>query len=174
MGVEKIEAAIRRIPDFPKPGIIYIDITPLLQDKDILSEMIDLLAADYLDNPPKYVAAIDARGFILGGALACKLECGFVPIRKKGKLPFDTYAAKYDLEYGQAEIEIHTDALQPGDRVLLIDDLLATGGTTSAACELLEKLEADIIGIEYIVELAFLNGRNALTKYKVKSLIAEK
>ncbi|MFA7230396.1 MAG: adenine phosphoribosyltransferase [Victivallaceae bacterium] len=174
MSLNKLTAALRRIPDFPKPGIVYIDITPLLQDSSIFATMIDLLAAEYQgSNKPDYIAAIDARGFIIGGALAYKLGCGFIPVRKKGKLPYDTIEESYSLEYGEATVEIHTDAAASGSKVLLIDDLLATGGTANAAVKLLEKLDVNIIGIHFIVELAFLNGRKALEKYNVKSLIVE-
>jgi adenine phosphoribosyltransferase len=174
MKAEKLEKALRRIPDFPKQGIIYIDITPILQDAELFQLAIDLLAEKYLDSPPAYVAAVDARGFIFGGALAAKLGCGFVPIRKKGKLPYKTYTDKYDLEYGSAEIEVHIDAVPAGAEVLLLDDLLATGGTIAAAARLLEELKAKIIGIEFLIELGFLNGRQALGNYPVNSLILEK
>ncbi len=174
MNVEKLEKALRRIPDFPKKGIVYIDTTPILQDSDLFQLTIDLLAERYTVSPPDYIAAVDARGFIFGGALATKLGCGFVPIRKKGKLPYKTFSEEYDLEYGSAEIEVHTDAVPAGAKVLLIDDLLATGGTVAAAVKLLEKLEAQIIGIEFVIELEFLNGRQILGDYPVDSLIVEK
>ncbi len=173
MNTARLEKALRRIPDFPKKGIIYIDITPILQDAELFQLTIDLLAEKYIDSPPDYIAAIDARGFIFGGALAAKLGCGFVPIRKKGKLPYKTFTEKYDLEYGSAEIEVHIDAVPAGAKVLLVDDLLATGGTTTAAVKLLEKLKAHITGIEFIVELGFLNGRKNLN-YPVDSIILEK
>ena len=173
MNAAKLEKALRRIPDFPKEGIIYIDITPILQDPELFQLTIDLLAEKYIDSPPDYIAAIDARGFIFGGALATKLGCGFVPIRKKGKLPYETLTEKYDLEYGSAEIEVHIDAVPAGAKVLLVDDLLATGGTTAAAVKLLEKLEADIVGVEFVIELEFLNGRRILD-YPVDSIIVEK
>ena len=173
MNVEKLEKALRRIPDFPKKGIVYIDITPILQDSNLFQLTIDLLAGKYIDSPPDYIAAIDARGFIFGGALAAKLGCGFVPIRKKGKLPYKTFSEEYDLEYGSAEIEVHIDAVPAGAKVLLVDDLLATGGTAAAAIKLLEKLKAQITGIEFIVELGFLNGRKNLN-YPVDSIILEK
>lgn len=173
MDAAKLEKALRRIPDFPKKGIIYIDITPIIQDAELFQLSIDLLAKNYIDSPPDYIAAIDARGFIFGGALATKLGCGFVPIRKKGKLPYKTLTEKYDLEYGSAEIEVHIDAVPTGAKVLLVDDLLATGGTTAAAVRLLERLNAQIIGIEFIIELGFLNGRKSLD-YPVNSIILEK
>lgn len=173
MNAVKLEKALRRIPDFPKEGIIYIDITPILQDPELFQLTIDLMAEKYIDSPPDYIAAIDARGFIFGGALATKLGCGLVPIRKKGKLPYKTFVEEYDLEYGSAEIEVHIDAVPAGAKVLLVDDLLATGGTTAAAVRLLEKLEAKIIGIEFVIELEFLNGRRILN-YPVDSIIVEK
>ncbi len=174
MDVEKLEKALRRVPDFPKEGIVYIDITPILQDPELFQLTIDLMAEKYIDSPPDYIAAVDARGFIFGGALATKLGCGFVPIRKKGKLPYKTFVEKYDLEYGSAEIEVHIDAVPSNARVLLVDDLLATGGTVAAAVKLLEKLEAQIIGIEFVIELEFLNGRQVLSEYPVASIILEK
>jgi adenine phosphoribosyltransferase len=173
MNAARLQEALRRIPDFPKKGIIYIDITPILQDAELFQLTIDLLAEKYIDSPPDYIAAIDARGFIFGGALAAKLGCGFVPIRKKGKLPYKTFTEEYALEYGSAEIEVHIDAVPAGAKVLLVDDLLATGGTTAAAVKLLEKLKAQITGIEFIVELEFLNGRKNLN-YPVDSIILEK
>lgn len=173
MDAEKLEKALRRVPDFPKKGIVYIDITPILQDPELFQLTIDLLAEKYIDSPPDYIAAIDARGFIFGGALATKLGCGFVPIRKKGKLPYKTFVEKYDLEYGSAEIEVHIDAVPSNAKVLLVDDLLATGGTTTAAVKLLKKLEAQIIGIEFVIELGFLNGRQLLSEYPVDSIILE-
>jgi adenine phosphoribosyltransferase len=174
MNAAKLEKALRRIPDFPKKGIVYIDITPLLQDASLFQLTIDLLAKKYIDSPPEYIAAVDARGFIFGGALASKLGCGFVPVRKKGKLPYKTLTEKYDLEYGSAEIEVHVDAIPAGAKVLLVDDLLATGGTTAAATRLLERLDAEIVGIEFVIELEFLHGRKLLDKYPVNSLILEK
>ncbi|MCP3965444.1 MAG: adenine phosphoribosyltransferase [Lentisphaerae bacterium] len=174
MSFEKIEAALRKVPDFPNQGIVYIDITPLLQDKDIFASIVDIMAEKYIDNPPKYIVGIEARGFIIGSAMAYKLGCGFVPIRKKGKLPYKTLSVKYELEYGEAEVEVHEDAVKPGDSVLLVDDLLATGGTAAAAAELLEKLGANILGVDFIVELGFLPGREALAKYPIRSLILEK
>ncbi len=174
MNVEKIKAAVRNVPDFPKPGIIYKDITPLLQDGAIFSELINYLAQPYRNNVPKYVAGIESRGFIFGSALAVELGCGFIPVRKAGKLPYKTIRQSYSLEYGEATIEIHEDAAAPGDKVVLIDDLLATGGTAQAAVSLLEKLHVEIIGIEFIIELAFLNGRKVLNPYPLRSLIIDK
>ena len=172
MSVVKIKAAIRDIPDFPKPGIIYKDITPLLQNPAIFTEIIGLLAERYRHNPPDYIVGIESRGFIFGAALALQLNCGFIPIRKAGKLPYKTMSVSYQLEYGEATIEIHVDALQHDDKVVLIDDLLATGGTAVAAVELLNRMNADIIGIEFIIELLFLNGRTKLSGYQVNSLVS--
>lgn len=174
MNVEKIKAAVRNVPDFPKPGIIYKDITPLLQNGAIFSELITYLAHPYRNNVPQYVAGIESRGFIFGAAMAMELGCGFIPIRKAGKLPFKTLRQSYSLEYGDATIEIHEDAAASGDKVVLIDDLLATGGTAQAAVSLLKKLHVEIIGIEFIIELAFLNGRKALDQYPLRSLIIDK
>ncbi len=174
MNIEKIKAAVRDVPDFPKPGIIYKDITPLLQDGAIFSELINYLAHPYRNNVPRYVAGIESRGFIFGSALAAELGCGFIPVRKAGKLPYKTIRQSYSLEYGEATIEIHEDAVAPGDKVVLIDDLLATGGTAQAAVSLLEKLNAEIIGIEFIIELTFLNGRKVLNPYPLRSLIIDK
>jgi adenine phosphoribosyltransferase len=171
MSLVTIKNAIRDIPDFPKPGIIYKDITPLLQDSALFAEIIELLAEHYQDNKPKYIVGIESRGFIFGAALALQLGCGFIPIRKAGKLPYNTINASYQLEYGTAEIELHVDAVSKGDKVILLDDLLATGGTAVAAINLLEQLKADIIGIEFIIELTFLNGRSNLDGYTVNSLI---
>jgi adenine phosphoribosyltransferase len=171
MSKESINAAIRDIPDFPKPGILFKDITPVLKNHALLTETIDLLASRWIKNPPDYVAGIESRGFIFGSALALKLGCGFIPVRKKGKLPFKTIEASYKLEYGEATIEVHSDAVNKGDRVLIIDDLLATGGTVLATASLFEQLKADVVGMEFVIELAFLNARNILSKYNVNSII---
>jgi adenine phosphoribosyltransferase len=144
---------IRSIPDWPKKGILFRDITPLLADVD-------------------YVAAVEARGFILGASIAERLGAGFIPIRKKGKLPSKTESITYELEYGTDSLEVHKDALQTGDRVLMFDDLLATGGTMAAACQLIEKIAGHIIGISFLIELADLKGRQKLTRYKVNTIIS--
>jgi len=172
MSIEKIEAAIRDIRDFPKEGIIFKDITPVLQSGELFREVTDLLCAPYLDNPPDYIVAIESRGFIFGSAMAYKLGCGIVPVRKKGKLPYTTYDASYELEYGTATVEMHTDALKGGDRVILVDDLLATGGTAGAAVKLIERLGAEIIGIDFMIELLFLDGRKKFSGYTVNTLIS--
>lgn len=171
MSIASINEAIRNIPDFPKPGIQFKDITPLLKDHTLYTETVDLLASRWTNNVPDYVAGVESRGFLFGAALALKLGCGFIPVRKKGKLPYKTIQQSYKLEYGEATIEIHSDAVNKGDKVLLVDDLLATGGTVLATAKLFEKLEADIVGMEFVIELAFLKGRDVLSKYNVNSII---
>ena len=162
---------IRSVPDFPKPGIVFRDITPLLADAAGLEEAVDRLAQPYRDRKIDCVAAIESRGFIFGAAVARQLKAGFIPIRKPGKLPASTAQATYELEYGTDTIEIHKDAIQPGQRVLLLDDLLATGGTMAAACWLVNELGGEIVGIAFLIELAFLHGRDKLDGYEVLSLI---
>ncbi|MHC5082852.1 MAG: adenine phosphoribosyltransferase [Planctomycetota bacterium] len=162
---------IRDIPDFPKAGILFRDITPLLADADALAASIDALASPFKDKGIAAVAAVEARGFIFGSAVAKALGCGFVPVRKKGKLPFTTDSVTYDLEYGQDTIEVHADAIQRGDKVLMVDDLLATGGTMAAACELIEKLGGDIVGLTFLIELNILEGHKKLEKYDIHSVI---
>jgi adenine phosphoribosyltransferase len=169
--VASIEKAIRNIPDFPKPGIQFKDITPVLADARLFSASIDLLTADYQGGMVDAVVGIDARGFIFAAAAALKLQAGFIPVRKKGKLPYSTHEQSYDLEYGANTIAIHTDALKPGSRVLLIDDLLATGGTAAAAAQLVEKVGAKILQINFVIELSFLKGRDRLGQYPVRSLV---
>ena len=162
---------IRDVPDFPKPGIVFKDIMPLLADPDALQETVARLVAWAKPLEPDIVMAVEARGYITGGALACELGCGFVAARKPGKLPWRTVTAKYALEYGFDSIEIHADALQRGQRVLVHDDELATGGTAKAAVELVEQVGAEVVGLPFIVELDFLNGREKLAPYEVESLI---
>ncbi len=167
-----IESAIRNIPDFPKPGIQFKDITPVLADPRLFAGSIDLLAGKYKPGMVDAVVGIDARGFIFAAAAALRLEAGFVPVRKKGKLPFKTHEQNYDLEYGSNTIAIHIDAVKPGSRVLLIDDLLATGGTAAAAAALLQKIGAQILEISFLIELRFLSGRDKLSSYPVRSIVA--
>ncbi len=167
----EIEKAIRNVPDFPKPGIQFKDITPVLADAHLFSGAIDLLTAHYKPGDVDAVVGIDARGFIFAAAAAVKLHAGFVPVRKKGKLPYQTHEQDYALEYGQATIAIHVDALHPGSRVLLIDDLLATGGTAAAAAELVGKLGGKILEIGFLIELSFLKGRDKLKGYPIRSLV---
>jgi adenine phosphoribosyltransferase len=166
-----IERAIRNIPDFPKPGIQFKDITPVLADARLFAGSIDLLTAGFKPGMVDAIVGIDARGFIFAAAAALRLEAGFVPVRKKGKLPYQTHEQSYDLEYGANAIAIHTDAVKPGSRVLLIDDLLATGGTAAAAASLLQKVGAEILQISFLIELQFLAGREKLKDYPVKSLV---
>src|SRR5438552_8995310 len=155
-----IERAIRNVPDFPKAGIQFKDITPVLSDARLFSGCVDLLTQDVKPGMVDAVVGIDARGFIFAAAAAVKLEAGFVPIRKKGKLPYQTHEQEYDLEYGTATVAVHVDALKPGSRVLLIDDLLATGGTAAAAAKLVQTLGAQILEIAFLIELSFLGGRD--------------
>jgi adenine phosphoribosyltransferase len=167
----EIQAAIRNIPDFPKPGIQFKDITPVLADPQLFSGAIDLLTARFAPGSVDAVVGIDARGFIFAAAAAVKLHAGFVPVRKKGKLPYQTHEQDYALEYGHATIAIHVDALKPGARVLLIDDLLATGGTAAAAAQLVKKLGANILEVGFLIELSFLKGREKLQGLPVSSLV---
>ncbi len=170
-GVAEIARAIRNIPDFPKPGIQFKDITPVLADAGLFARSIELLTTGFQPGKVDSVVGIDARGFIFAAAAALKLHAGFVPIRKKGKLPFQTHEQSYDLEYGTATIAMHVDALRPGSRVLLIDDLLATGGTAAAAAVLVQKFGAEILEVSFLIELGFLNGRQKLTGLPVRSLV---
>jgi len=167
----EIERAIRNIPDFPKPGIQFKDITPVLADPRLFSGSIDLLTEGYKPGMVDAVVGIDARGFIFAAGAALRLQAGFVPVRKKGKLPYQTHEQNYDLEYGANAIAIHIDAVQPGSRVLLIDDLLATGGTAAAAAALLKKVGAKILEISFLIELGFLGGREKLKDYPLRSVI---
>ena len=166
-----IAAKIRDIPDFPKPGIIFKDITPLLQDAEALRFAVDQMAEFAVSKKVDIVLGAEARGFILGAALAYTLGAGFVPARKPGKLPYETIAAEYELEYGTDSLEIHEDAIGPGTRVLVHDDLLATGGTARAKCDLVEKMGGQVVGVTFIIELAFLAGNNKLKEYDLLSLI---
>lgn len=167
-----LKQSIRSIPDFPKPGIVFRDITTLLKDAAAFREAVDEMAAAFADKKPELVVGVESRGFIFGGAMAYKLGIGFVPVRKPGKLPAETVRAEYELEYGKDAIEIHKDAIRPGQKVLLVDDLLATGGTMAATVELVKQLGAEIVGIVFLIELAFLNGREKLAGYPVKALIS--
>ena len=167
-----IEKAIRNVPDFPKPGIQFKDITPVLADARLFAGSIDLLTDGFKPGSVDAVVGIDARGFIFAAAAATKLQAGFVPVRKKGKLPFQTIEQDYALEYGAATVAMHVDALKPGARVVLIDDLLATGGTSAAAAALVKKLGANILEIGFLIELKFLNGREKLKGWPVRSIIA--
>ncbi|MFC1508603.1 adenine phosphoribosyltransferase [Candidatus Omnitrophota bacterium] len=169
--MEKLKEYIRNIPDFPKKGILFRDITTLLANKERFSEVLDALSKRYADKNIDAVVAIESRGFIFGGALAHRLGASFVPVRKKGKLPAKTLSAAYSLEYGEDTLEIHEDAFQKGARVLLIDDLLATGGTMAAVIDLVKKLDGDIIELSVVIELADLKGRARLKDHAVYSMI---
>lgn len=169
--VADIERSIRNVPDFPKPGIQFKDITPVLGDARLFAACVEHLTAGYAPGSVDVIAGIDARGFIFASAAALRLEAGFVPIRKQGKLPCQTIEESYDLEYGSNTVAVHVDAIKPGARVLLLDDLLATGGTASAAAKLLRRLGADVVEVGFLVELAFLKGRDRLQGFKLRSLV---
>jgi adenine phosphoribosyltransferase len=162
---------IRDIPDFPRPGIVFKDITPLLADPPAFQEAIRRLEEHYADRSIDAVAAAEARGFLFAAPMALELRKPLVPLRKPGKLPYRTYSLKYELEYGSAELQVHIDGVAPGARVLLVDDLLATGGTMEAGCQLIEKAGGVVAGCAFLVELAFLNGRKRLQPHEVFSLI---
>jgi len=167
MTMDKVRNAIRDVPDFPKPGILFKDITPVLADADLFKAAIDVFADRHAAGGITKVAAVESRGFLFGAAVAYRLGVGIVPIRKKGKLPYKTIEVSYDLEYGSATLEVHKDAFRGGDRVLLIDDVLATGGTAKAAAELIEKLGAVVTEIDFLVDLSFLKGRDKLARHKI-------
>jgi adenine phosphoribosyltransferase len=167
---ESLLARIRDVPDYPQPGIVFKDITPLLAEGAAFAAAVTQLAAGH-EGVDK-VAGIEARGFILAAPVACSLGAGFVPVRKQGKLPYETYAQSYALEYGSATIEIHTDAFAPGDRVLIVDDVLATGGTAAATAELVLRSGATVAGVNVLLELRFLAGRERLAGLPVRSLLA--
>jgi len=169
-----LASTIRSIPDFPTKGILFRDITPLLADAAALNCAVNRLSEPFKDKAIDVVAAVEARGFIFGSAVAKTLGVGFVPIRKKGKLPFETHSVSYGLEYGKDAVEVHTDAIKPGTKVLMVDDLLATGGTMAAACKLIEELGGDIIGLTFLIELADLNGREKFKKYTIHTEISFK
>jgi len=168
---DEVRGRLRDVPDFPKPGIVFKDITPLLADAALFERVTDWLVELYRPARPTHVVGIESRGFIFGAPVAHRLGCGFIPARKPGKLPWRTARASYFLEYGQDALEIHQDAFGRGDRVLVVDDLLATGGTASAACELVERLGASVTGVGVVIELSFLNGRKRLAGRRVESLV---
>jgi adenine phosphoribosyltransferase len=166
-----LKEKIRSIPDFPKPGVVFRDITTLIADSDAFKYCINKFVKHYRELEVTKIAAIESRGFIFGGVVALKLGVGLVPIRKKGKLPWDTVSEEYQLEYGTDAIEIHSDAVGEYDRVVIIDDLLATGGTAAAAARLIRKLQAEVVGLGFVIELSFLNGRDNLQGYDIFSLV---
>jgi adenine phosphoribosyltransferase len=164
-----ITSHIRDVPDYPQPGVMFKDITPLLADPRVFGAVIDALATSF--GPVDKVAGIEARGFILAAPVAYQTRAGFVPVRKKGKLPSATFTQEYQLEYGTATLEVHQDAFQPGDRVLIVDDVLATGGTARATASLVRQCDAEVVGIAVLMELSFLNGRSALSGLDVRALL---
>ena len=166
-----LERFIRDVPDFPKAGIVFKDITPLLADAGAMREACDRLAAPFAEKGVDKVVAVESRGFLFGTPVAERLGAGFVPIRKPGKLPAETVSQSYELEYGTDEIEIHADAVAPGEKVLMLDDLLATGGTMAAACDLVGKLGGQIVGVAFVIELCFLHGRDKLAGHPLHTLI---
>ena len=168
---DQLKKLIREVPDFPKQGILFYDITTLLKDKTGFAQLIDLFSEHYIGKHIDLILGMEARGFIFGPALAYRLNAGFVPVRKPGKLPAATVKVEYDLEYGSNCLEVHTDAIQKGQRVLIVDDLLATGGTAEATARLVKSLGGEIAGLAFVVELDFLNGRDKLKPYNVFSLL---
>jgi adenine phosphoribosyltransferase len=171
MSAETLRAKIREIPDFPKPGILFYDITTLLKDPAAYRESIELMLDPYRDDKVDLVVGMESRGFIFSSPMAYVLGTGLVPVRKLGKLPADTLTVEYALEYGSNTLEIHRDAIQPGQRVLIVDDLLATGGTVRGTIELVERLKGEVVGLAFLVELEFLNGRERLEGRKVTSVV---
>jgi adenine phosphoribosyltransferase len=171
LSVEDLKAKIRDVPDFPEPGIVFKDIMPLLADPSSLQNTVELLAEWVEPRRPDVILGAEARGFILGAALAYKLGCGFVAARRPGKLPWKTVSATYALEYGENSLELHADAIDDGQRVLVHDDVLATGGTAKAICDLATQLGGKIVGVAFVIELDFLDGRKQLEGYDVQSLI---
>jgi adenine phosphoribosyltransferase len=171
MSAEDLRAKIREIPDFPKPGILFYDITTLLKDPGAFREAVDLMLAPYRDDRVDIVVGMESRGFIFSAPMAYQLGAGLVPVRKLGKLPAEVISVEYALEYGSNTLEIHRDAIEPGQRVLIVDDLLATGGTVRGTMELVERLQGEIVGMAFLVELDFLKGRERLEGRRVTSVI---
>lgn len=167
----ELKSYIRSISDFPKPGIMFRDITPMLKSADAMKEVIQQMAAPFRDAGVTSILAAEARGFVFGAPLAMELGVAFVPVRKPGKLPYETEQFQYDLEYGSDTLEIHKDAIEPGDKVLLVDDLLATGGTIEACLNLARKQKAEVVGAAFVIELTFLNGRDRLRDVEICSLL---
>ena len=168
---DDLRAKIREVPDFPKPGILFYDITTLLKDPDAFREVIDQMADQVKDSAVDLVVGMESRGFIFSAPLAYQLQAGFVPVRKLGKLPAETIEVEYDLEYGTATLEIHKDAIKPGQRVLIVDDLLATGGTVQGTIELVQRLGGEIAGLSFMVELTGLHGREKLGDFQIHTLL---
>lgn len=170
--MQNLAAYIRNVPDFPVKGIQFKDITTLIKDGDLFAQTVDRLYEPFRHEEIDKIVAIEARGFIFGAALSYKLNIGFVPVRKPGKLPAEVVSEEYELEYGKDSIEIHKDAILAEENVLIVDDLLATGGTAAACCRLVEKLEGNIVGVSFLIELTELNGRKLMTDYNIKSLLS--
>jgi adenine phosphoribosyltransferase len=169
--IERLRALVRDVPDFPRPGIIFKDITPLLADEAAFSTVIDLLVVHFGRGNIDKVCGIEARGFIVAAPVAYHFGAGFVPLRKAGKLPWETLSVSYSLEYGEESLEVHRDVIKPGERVLIVDDVLATGGTAAAAADLVSQLGGTVVGIACLIELSFLEGRSRLADYDFHSLI---
>ena len=170
--MEELKSYIRSVPDFPKPGINFYDITTLFQSPEGFAKALDAMQAFIAPLEPTKIVGIEARGFVLGAALADRLKTGFIPARKPGKLPYETIAEEYALEYGTDRLEIHVDAVSPGERVVVVDDLIATGGTLLAACKLVERLKGTVVGVAAVIALTFLPGLEKLDGYKVNYLIS--
>ena len=167
----KLRQSIRNVPDFPKAGIVFRDITPLLADSEALTLAVKAMIEPFRDKAVEAVVGAESRGFIFGALAARELNCGFVPVRKPGKLPAEKISQEYELEYGRNKLELHTDAIRAGAAVLLVDDLLATGGTMQACCKMVEQLKGKMVGISFLIELGFLNGRENLGDYETHSVI---
>lgn len=166
-----LKTSIREIPDWPEKGVSFKDITPLLQDREVFGKLIDELAKPYIGKKIDKIVGIDARGFILAAALAYKLKTGLAIVRKKGKLPFKTISKKYSLEYASNILEMHEDSILPGENIVIVDDVLATGGTMEATTDLVKELKGNIVGIDFLIELDYLNGREKLNGYEIRSLV---
>ena len=171
--MKDLKSLIRDIPGVPKEGIIFKDITPLLRDKEKFKKAVDLIARKFKGKKIDFILSVESRGFIFGAAVAYKLGVGLVPIRKKGKLPYETYSVTYDLEYGKDALEVHRDAFRKGDRVLIVDDLLATGGTSKAVIRLVKKMGGKVVGLAFLIELVALKGRDKIRSYPIVSLIKD-
>ena len=172
MSAQSLRAKIREVPDFPKPGILFYDITTLIREPAAFREAIDLMTEPFRDSKVEIVVGMESRGFIFSAPMALGLGAGFVPVRKLGKLPAETISVEYELEYGTNTLEIHSDAIAPGQRVLIVDDLLATGGTVLGTIDLVEQLKGEIVGLSFLVELAFLKGRDRLDGHRINSVVA--